>query len=121
MFCAGGTSFDWTAGWTGVIFPASMPEVNAVTGIKDNLTTRCDACHIGSEIDFVAVMEKASTLRNPLTLPMTGDLPSTVGGSSVATASTAGMAAGLHHHGCALCPWPCREHRRPPVGGGAQW
>ena len=93
MFCAGGTSFDWTAGWAGVIFPASMPEVNAVTGIKDNLTTRCDACHMGSEIDFVVVMEKASTLRNPLTLPMTGDLPSTVGGSSVATASTAGMAA----------------------------
>ena len=43
MFCAGGTSFDWTAGWTGVIFPASMSEVNAVTGIKDNLTTRCAA------------------------------------------------------------------------------
>jgi hypothetical protein len=38
-------------------------------------------------------MEKASTLRNPLTLPMSGDLPSTVGGSSVATASAAGMAA----------------------------
>lgn len=93
MFCAGGTSLDWTAGWTGVIFPAFMPEVNAVTGIKDNLTTRCDACHTGSEIDFVVVMEKASTLRNPLTLPMTGDLPSTVGGSSVATASAAGMAA----------------------------
>jgi Subtilase family len=92
IFCAGGTSFGWTAGWAGVIFPASMAEAVAVTGIKDNLTQRCDACHEGSDIDFVLVMEKTSTLRKPLSLAMSGDTPSTVGGSSVATASTAAMA-----------------------------
>jgi hypothetical protein len=92
IFCAGGTSFGWTAGWAGVIFPASMAEAVAVTGIKDNLTQRCDACHEGSDIDFVLVMEKVSTSRKPLSLAMSGDSPSTVGGSSVATASTAAMA-----------------------------
>ncbi len=92
IFCAGGTSFGWTAGWAGVIFPASMAEAVAVTGIKDNLTQRCDACHEGSDIDFVVVMEKVSNSRKPLSLAMSGDAPSTVGGSSVATAETAAMA-----------------------------
>lgn len=92
IFCAGGTSFGWTAGWAGVIFPASMTEAIAVTGIKDNLTSRCENCHEGSDIDFVVVMEKASGGRKPLSLAMSGDVPSTVGGSSVATASTAAMA-----------------------------
>ena len=92
IFCAGGTSFGWTAGWAGVIFPANMAEAVAVTGIKDNLIQRCDACHEGSDIDFVVVMEKASGGRKPLSLAMSGDAPSTVGGSSVATASTAAMA-----------------------------
>lgn len=93
IFCAGGTSFDWTAGLVGVIFPATMNEVNAVTGIKDDLINRCDACHQGSQIDFVVVMEKSSNGRHPLSLAMNGDAPSTVGGSSVATATAAGMAA----------------------------
>jgi subtilisin family serine protease len=94
MFCAGGTSLDWTAGWVGVIFPAWMPEVQAVTGVKQNtFFTRCDACHKGSEIDFAVVMERAGDNQHPLSLAMSGDVPSTVGGSSVATASCAGMAA----------------------------
>jgi hypothetical protein len=93
IFCAAGTSFGWTAGWAGVIFPANMAEAVAVTGIKDNLTQRCDACHEGSDVDFVVVMEKASGGRKPLSLAMSGDTPSTVGGSSVATASTAAMAS----------------------------
>ncbi|AQG81915.1 S8 family peptidase [Spirosoma montaniterrae] len=93
MFCAGGTSFGWSAGWVGVIFPASMDEVQAVTGVKDNLNQRCDACHDGSQIDFVVVMEKASNGRHIPTLAMSGNPPSTVGGSSAATATTAGMAA----------------------------
>ncbi len=93
IFCAAGTSFWWTAWFAGVIFPASMPEAVAVTGIKDNLTTKCSNCHVGSKVDFVVVMQKTSTSRNPLTLAMSGDDPSTVGGSSVATSSTAAMAA----------------------------
>lgn len=93
MFCAGGTSFDWSAGWIGVTFPANMDEVQAITGIKDNLTQRCDDCHQGSQIDFVVVMEKADNGRHVPTLAMSGNPPSTVGGSSAATATTAGMGA----------------------------
>lgn len=91
MFCAAGTSFGWSSGWFGVIFPATMNETVAVTGVKDNMQ-RCGNCHDGSKVDFVVVMEKASNGRNPLTLAMSGDVPATVGGSSVATAQTAGMA-----------------------------
>jgi subtilisin family serine protease len=93
LFCAAGTSFDWSAGWVGVIFPATMSEVMAVTGIQDNLTQRCDACHVGSQVDFVMVMEKSSNDRTVLTLASSGDQPSTVGGSSAATAGCAGIAA----------------------------
>jgi subtilisin family serine protease len=94
MFCAAGTSFSWTAGWYGVIFPAYMTEVNAVTGVRDNnFNTNCTDCHKGAETDFTVVMEKASNERHPLTLAMTGDAPSTVGGSSVSTATMSGMAA----------------------------
>lgn len=93
VFCAAGTSFSWTAWFTGVIFPASMTEVVAVTGIKSNLTTKCSACHQGSKVDFVLVMEKASNELHALTLDMDTNDPSTVGGSSVSTASVAGIAA----------------------------
>jgi subtilisin family serine protease len=94
IFCAAGTSFSWTAGWFGVIFPANMSQVNAVTGVRDNnYNTNCTDCHKGSETDFTVVMEKASNERHPITLAMTGDAPSTVGGSSVSTATTAGIAA----------------------------
>lgn len=94
MFCAAGTSFGWSAGWFGVIFPGFMSEVNAVTGLKDNnFNSNCSDCHQGVETDFTVVMEKVADGRKPLTLAMTGDVPSTVGGSSVATATTAGIAA----------------------------
>ncbi|TGE13896.1 S8 family peptidase [Hymenobacter elongatus] len=93
LFCAAGTSFDWTAGWVGVIYPASLPEAVAVTGVKDNLTTRCDECHTGADVEFTVVMQRTSIDRRPLTLAMSGDAPSTVGGSSVATASMAGLTA----------------------------
>jgi subtilisin family serine protease len=92
IFCAAGTSVDVTAGWYGVIFPAYLTNVNAVTGIKDN-GTRCDACHQGSEVDFVVVMEKSSNGRKPLTTAQSGLAPATVGGSSVSTATTAAIAA----------------------------
>lgn len=94
IFCAAGTSFGWTAGWYGVIFPATMSEVNAVTGVRDNnFNDQCTACHDGAETDFTIVMEKASNERHPLTLAMSGNVPSTVGGSSVSTATAAGIAA----------------------------
>lgn len=92
IFCAGGTSFGWSAGWYGVIFPATKSNVNAVTGVKDNYN-RCNSCHDGSEIDFTVVMEKASNERHVITTAMNSNNPSTVGGSSAATATTAGIAA----------------------------
>jgi hypothetical protein len=94
IFCAGGTSFSWTAGWYGVIFPAYMTEVQAITGVVENTNfTNCTECHKGSEIDFVVVMQRSADGVKPLTLAMSGNPPATVGGSSVATATTAGMAA----------------------------
>jgi len=94
IFCAAGTSFGWTSGWAGVIFPASMTELNAVTGVRDNSSiTTCTDCHSGSETDFTIVMERFTDYRKPLTLAMSGDVPSTIGGSSVATATAAGIAA----------------------------
>ncbi len=93
MFAAAGTSLTWTS-WYGVIFPANMNETVAVTGIKDNGYNRCDVCHDGSKVDFVVPMQRASnTDRTSLTLADSGDQPSYVGGSSVATATTAGVAA----------------------------
>ena len=94
IFCAAGTSFSWTSGWFGVIFPAWMSEVNAVTGVKDNnFNNTCADCHSGSETDFTIVMERNTDQRKPLTLAMSGDIPSTIGGSSVSTATAAGIAA----------------------------
>ena len=94
IFCAAGTSFSWSAGWFGVIYPAYLSQVNAVTGVRDNnFNTSCSDCHDGSETDFTIVMEKATTGRHPLTLAMSGDIPSTVGGSSVSTATAAGIGA----------------------------
>jgi subtilisin family serine protease len=94
IFCAGGTSFSWTAGWYGVIFPAYMSEAQAVTGVIENTNfANCTECHKGAEIDFVVVMQRSADAVKPLTLAMSGNPPATVGGSSVATATTAGMAA----------------------------
>lgn len=94
MFCAAGTSFSFTAGWYGVIFPAWLSKVNAVTGVRDNnFNAHCTTCHDGSETDFTIVMEKASNERHALTLAASGNTPSTVGGSSVATATASGIAA----------------------------
>ena len=94
IFCAAGTSTSWTAGWTGVIFPASLPEVQAVSGVKDlAILSACDVCHKGPEVDFVVTMERSVDGMHPLSLADSGDWPSTVGGSSVATASMAGMSA----------------------------
>lgn len=95
IFCAAGTtadSFTLTKYW-GVIFPASMPEVLAVTGIKDNLKEICDVCHEGPEVDFVAVMQQSNKKFLSLALATSGDIPAVDGGSSVATAMMAGMAA----------------------------
>jgi subtilisin family serine protease len=94
IFCAAGTSFSWTSGWVGVIFPANLDQVNAVTGVSIvNSNVSCSSCHDGSEVDFTIAMEKNTGASHPISLADQGDWPSTVGGSSVATATAAGIAA----------------------------
>ncbi len=93
IFCAGGTSTSFTT-FVGVIFPAWMPETNAVTGVIEGATyQKCDVCHTGNEIDFTVVMQRAGS-GNTVPVDSYYDNQSNyVGGSSVATATTAGIAA----------------------------
>lgn len=94
IFSAAGTSFNWGTRIVGVIFPATMSETVAVTGIKDNGYNNCSNCHYGNKVDFTVVMQRASSSsRNALTLPMSGNSLTSVGGSSAATATMAGIAA----------------------------
>ena len=94
IFAAGGTSTSFTNGF-GVIFPASMNETVAVTGVKDSSNyVRCDTCHSGSKIDFTIVMEGASnSSKHPPVLNFYDGQRRFTGGSSCATATTAGIAA----------------------------
>ncbi|MCJ7934661.1 MAG: S8/S53 family peptidase [Chryseobacterium sp.] len=92
IFCAGGTSTSFTT-FVGVIFPAWMPETQAITGVKEGTSNqKCDVCHSGSEIDFTFQMERASGNTVPVLSYYNGQADY-VGGSSVATAATAGIAA----------------------------
>ncbi len=94
IFAAAGTSLSWTS-WWGVIFPANMSQTVAVTGVKDGFPlAKCNTCHDGSQVDFVAVMQRRNdNSRTSLTLAESGYTPARVGGSSAATATTAGIAA----------------------------
>jgi hypothetical protein len=92
IFAAAGTSFSWTS-WYGVIYPAYHSECVAVTGVKENSST-CASCHDGSQVDFTVPMERSSdSNRNSLSLKTSGSAPAYIGGSSCATAITAGVAA----------------------------
>ncbi|GAB3220747.1 S8 family serine peptidase [Algoriphagus aestuariicola] len=93
IFAAAGTSTTFT-NWYGVIFPATMSETVAVTGVKEGSGyQRCGTCHSGSKVEFTVVMERAGSNTKPITLASSGDSPSTVGGSSVATSTASGIAA----------------------------
>ncbi|MFK7049987.1 Subtilisin BL [Flavobacterium columnare] len=92
IFCAAGTSTDFTSSY-GVIFPAWMAETVAVTGLKESSSYQaCDVCHSGSKVEFAIMMQRNNTGNK---IPVNsyydgqGDY---VGGSSVATATTAGIA-----------------------------
>ena len=92
LFAAAGTSFSWTS-WWGVIYPAYYSQCVAVTGVKENGNT-CSDCHDGSQVDLTIPMARnTSSSRTTLSLPMSGYNPKYVGGSSCATALTAGVAA----------------------------
>lgn len=94
IFAAGGTSTSFTNGF-GVIFPASMDEAVAVTGVDDGANyERCETCHSGSKIDFTIIMEGDNdTSKSPPVLGFYNGTRNYTGGSSVATATTAGIAA----------------------------
>jgi subtilisin family serine protease len=92
IFAAGGTSTSFT-NWYGVIFPATMSETVAVTGVEERTWyNECDVCHTGSKIDFTVIMERSNNHHQPV-LGFYSGQSSYFGGSSVATATTAGMAA----------------------------
>jgi subtilisin family serine protease len=92
IFAAAGTSFSWTS-WYGVVYPAYHSECVAVTGVKENSNT-CASCHDGSQVDFTVPMERtADSNRNSLSLTTSGSNPAYIGGSSCATAISAGVAA----------------------------
>jgi subtilisin family serine protease len=93
IVAAGGTSTSFTT-WYGVIFPASMAETVAVTGVKENVYDNCDVCHTGSQIDFTVQMQRNNGTDNKIPiLSYYNGKETYVGGSSVATATTAGIAA----------------------------
>lgn len=92
LFAAAGTSFSWTS-WWGVIYPAYYSQCVAVTGVKENGNI-CSDCHSGSQVDLTIPMARSTnSSRTTLSLPISGYNPSYVGGSSCATALTAGVAA----------------------------
>ncbi|MFD0993157.1 S8 family peptidase [Tenacibaculum geojense] len=93
IIAAGGTSTSFTT-WYGVIFPANMDEAVAVTGVKEGQYDNCDICHKGSKIDFTIQMQRTNGTNNNIPILSYYDQQSSyVGGSSVATATTAGIAA----------------------------
>ena len=93
IFCAAGTSTSFT-NWAGVVFPARMEETVAVTGIREGSGyQRCSNCHSGRPVDFTMIMQRTDDARTSLTLSDSGDGLAYIGGSSVATAMTAGVAA----------------------------
>jgi len=94
MFSAAGTS-TWYLNWYGVIFPASMSQTVAVTGVKDNTNNvKCNTCHTGSEVDFCVVMQRSNNNnRTSLSLVTYGNAARYISGSSCATATMAGSAA----------------------------
>lgn len=92
MMAAAGTSFSWTS-WWGVVYPAALTRCVAVTGVKENFGT-CASCHDGSEVDFTVTMERSTnSSRNTLSLNTSGYAAKYIGGSSCATAMSAGIAA----------------------------
>ncbi|RZJ65478.1 MAG: serine protease [Flavobacterium sp.] len=92
ILSAAGTSTSYTT-FVGVIFPATMSEVIAVTGVKEGSYTKCDDCHVGDKVEFTIAMQRASSGNTVPVVSYYNNQNDYVGGSSVATATTAGIAA----------------------------
>ena len=71
-----------------------MAETVAVTGVKEgSVYQKCDVCHTGGKIDFTVVMERTVSGNTVPVGSYYDNQSDYVGGSSVATATTAGIAA----------------------------
>jgi len=94
LVAAAGTSLSWTS-WYPVIFPATMAQTTAVTGLKETSTNqKCTTCHSGPQVDFTIIMERGSDNdRTSLSLASYSNQPKYTGGSSCATATVSGIAA----------------------------
>ncbi len=95
IFVAGGTSTAFTT-FVGVTFPASMDEAVAVTGVtdRDKGYKKCGNCHSGKQIEFTIAMQREEDRGRTVPILAFNDGQSRyIGGSSVATAMTAGIAA----------------------------
>ena len=94
IFAAAGTSTSFT-NFVGVIFPANLSNTVAVTGVRDQSSyRRCNNCHSGNAVDFTIQMQRSNdSNRNSVSLATSTNPPKYVGGSSAATATTAGIAA----------------------------
>ncbi len=93
IFCAAGTSTSFTT-FVGVIFPAWMPETVAVTGVKEGSTYQpCSDCHVGSKVEFTVAMQRSASGNTVPVQSYYENQTDYIGGSSVATATTAGIAA----------------------------
>ena len=94
IFAAAGTSLEYTT-WGGVIFPANMDETVAITGVTNASSYQHGAFnHYGKEVDFTVIMERHDdkTRTSPTTGFNKGEIQY-IGGSSIATSMTAGIAA----------------------------
>ena len=96
IFAAAGTSTSFT-NFVGVIFPASMPEAVAVTGVIEGSNfQRCNNCHSGDEVEFCVFMERSASGNTAVTNTndnaANNDYRGYVGGSSASTAIMSGIA-----------------------------
>ena len=91
----GSLDLSETHNW--VYFPSTMDEVVSVTGRKGGAGNNpCNYCHYGPEVDFSVVMQRSFATDNDRVVPTLafyGDNMTYSGGSSAATAITAGAAA----------------------------
>ncbi len=93
IFCAAGTSTNFTT-FVGVIFPAWMPETIAVTGVKEGTVYQaCGDCHTGNKVEFTVAMQRSSSGNSVPVASYYENQNDYIGGSSVATATIAGIAA----------------------------
>jgi serine protease len=85
LFVAASGTSGWFTSWIGVVFPARMNEVIAVSAVKSNYS-RSSSIHYGSEVELTFLLDE-------LTMGFVSPDLAEVSGSSGATAVVGGIAA----------------------------